>query len=60
MNLIELKWNGFLHPFAFKFERHKKRWEEGLKIHIRPTRNLGKGGKCEKKEGKDEGDALNL
>jgi hypothetical protein len=24
MNLIELKWNGFLHPFAFKFERHKK------------------------------------
>lgn len=45
MNLIELKWNGFLHPFAFKFERHKK-WEGGEDTYIlvRPTQNLVKGG----------------
>lgn len=43
MNLIELKWNGFLHPFAFKFERHKKMWEGTEDTHIRPIRNAGKG-----------------
>jgi hypothetical protein len=63
MNLIELKWNGFLRPFAFKFERHKKTRVgvgEGVKIHTyAQLETFGRVEKCEKK-GEDEGVALNL
>ena len=56
MNLIELKWDGFL-THLHSNSNGVRREREGEDTHIRPWEG---DTKCEKKGGKDEGDALNL